>query len=315
MRLSLPLTALVVSLALLLAGCGGAESQTAAQAPETGRTPRPSVTPSVPAVSPVPTATATAVPTSVAAPVPTPTVSPSPVPLDHPPPYIVAIDPGHGGPCNFGAAHFNSLGQADLRETELTLEIALKLDALLREAGYQTLLTRDGDYALGTCTGARSVDVKSDIQARVDRANAIQADVLVSIHFNGWVDASQSGTEVYYNPDRPFAYYNYGLAFYVQQLLVINLRAAGYTDVVDRGLKYDSQVCCDPNVPNSYLLGANPDFSPSLMPGVIGEALFLTNEADAQQLLKPEVRDAIAKGYKDALDGYFGWLREVLATP
>jgi N-acetylmuramoyl-L-alanine amidase len=313
MRLGLPLTILASLALFVLAACGGSDRSTSAEAPGTGDTPSPNASRATAPPSPTPTPEPT--PTPSPAPTPSPTISPSPIPLAHPEPYIVAIDAGHGGPCNFGTAHFNELGQVDLSEKVVALEVALKLEMLLREAGYTVVLTRSGDYSASPCTGDRRYDVTTDIQERVDIANAAQADVLISIHFNGWVDGSQRGTEVYYNPDRPFGYYSYGLAFYIQQWMVYNMKVAGYMDVNDRGLKFDSEICCDPAVPNSWLLGANPDFRPSLMPGVISEVLFMTNDQDAEWLLKPEFRNAIAKGYKDALDAYFIWLRGVLAQP
>jgi N-acetylmuramoyl-L-alanine amidase len=48
------------------------------------------------------------------------------------------------------------------------------------------------------------------------------------------------------------------------------------------------------------------------MPGVIAEALFITNEADAEALGREETRDAIARGYKMGIDAYFGWLQAQL---
>jgi N-acetylmuramoyl-L-alanine amidase len=44
---------------------------------------------------------------------------------------------------------------------------------------------------------------------------------------------------------------------------------------------------------------------PSEMPAVIGEALFLTNDDDANAIRKDAVVEAIARGYVDGIRAYF----------
>src|SRR5438093_10050210 len=52
-----------------------------------------------------------------------------------------------------------------------------------------------------------------------------------------------------------------------------------------------------------------------MMPGIIGEALFVSNDYEAQQLWRPEMRQAIAEGYKAGIDAYFGWLLAQVPPP
>jgi len=189
------------------------------------------------------------------------------------------------------------------------MDIAFRLEALLRAAGYETYLIRAGDYAFVSDDPDNRAFTKADVQVRVDNANVQRADVLVSVHHNGNDDSGQSGTEVYYNPDRPYGYYSFALADVIQQSLVTALKLAGY-ETRDRGVKNDSEVNGDPNNPHSWILGTNDDFRPSLMPGMIGEALFITNAKDAEQLQKPDIRQAIAEGYKAGIDAYFGWFQK-----
>jgi len=290
-----------------LAACekaAGGPVATAGSAPSSGVTKAPPLTPA-------PTATPTQTPSPT--PDPTPTPSPTPVPLLHPPPYTVAIDPGHGGIDYSGAAYRDAAGQVT-SEKDLTLDVALRLDALLREAGYQTVLIRDGDYSL---TEFDAQDIRGsqrrELQARVDKANEARADILVSIHFNGSDDSSQSGMEVYYNPERSFAEYNWALAAFVHDALARALFRYGYLGAKDRGIKNDSEVGGDPQNAHSYLLGTNQDFRPSLMPGIIAEPLFLSNEREAKIILNPDFRDALARGFKEGIDAYFAWLQGQLA--
>jgi N-acetylmuramoyl-L-alanine amidase len=229
------------------------------------------------------------------------------VPIHHPPPYTIAIDAGHGGPYYLGATAVDSDGRQWL-EKDLTLAVALRVNQLLAEAGYNPLLLRTTDAPLTAWNpySYRSSMI-AELQERVNRANAAGADVLLSIHFNGWVDGSQRGTEAYCNPDRTFGTENCMLALAVQQGLVNSMRAAGY-DVSDRGVKNDAGVNGDPRNPHSFLLGTNDGFSPSLMPGTIAEALFLSNPDDLAFLHREDAIEVIAKAFVDGLNAYFFWL-------
>ncbi len=294
------------ALALLLAACSGASSQPAPASPSPILIAGPSPGTLVSATRPLPTPTFEPAPSRA----PTPLLTPSatPIPIHHPPPYTIAIDAGHGGPSYFGAVHRDASGNVDLIEKDVNLDVALRLDALLRSAGYRTVFTRSGDYTITPFIGGDTATNRRDeLQARVDLVNQAQADILVSIHFNGSDDKSTAGTEVYYNPDRPFGSNSYGLADLIDQSLVNAFHGLGY-DVRDRGVKNDADVHGDPSNPHSWLLGTNPGFGPSLMPGMIGEALFLSNDAEAALILKDGTPEAIAQGYKAGIDAYFGWL-------
>jgi len=226
----------------------------------------------------------------------------------HPPPYTVVIDPGHGGPNYIGSAN------QGLLEKDVNLDVALRLGPMLSAAGYNVILTRNGDYTLTEFYADTATERRDEIQARVDLANQLQADILVSVHFNGG-PKYLNGLEVYYNPDRSFGFYNYTLADATRQALLGGIRDAGY-DVPDRGIKNDALVGGDPRNPHSWLLGTNDGFRPSMMPGIIAEAMFLSSDFEAQQLWRPEMRQAIADGYKRGIDGYFAWLQTQLpATP
>jgi N-acetylmuramoyl-L-alanine amidase len=222
----------------------------------------------------------------------------------------VVIDAGHGGLYYWGGSARDSNGNQVI-EKDLALEVALRLNDLLladEKARYFPLLTRDGDYTLTYFdAGNLRPSVIAEQQARVDLANAARADALVSIHFNGWSDASQHGTETYCNPDRSFGNESCQLAIFIQDALVARIREAGY-DIHNRGARNDAEVGGDPEYAHSHLLGTNPNFRPSLMPGVISEILFLSSPSDREFLERPDALDIIARAYKQALDNYFGWL-------
>ena len=297
-------TALALTL-LALTACSGSDGASDASTPTPTITATPTSTP-----SPSPSPTLTPVLTPSPSPTPPPTPSPTPIPIHHPPPYTVVIDAGHGGPYYWGGSARDNDGNQYI-EKDLALEVALRLrDLLLADeaARYHPILTRDGDYTLTYFdAGNLRPSVIAEQQARVDFANAARADVILSVHFNGWHDAGQTGTETYCNPDRIFGNESCNLAYFVQDALVARIREAGY-DIYNRGARNDAEVGGDPSYAHSHLLGTNPNFRPSFMPGVISEVLFLSSPPDLEFLKRPDAFDIIAQAYKQALDDYFAWL-------
>jgi N-acetylmuramoyl-L-alanine amidase len=205
----------------------------------------------------------------------------------------IVLDPGHGGP-EIGAV---GVGGGP-REKDVNLRIALRLADILRADGYRVVLTRDSD---------RAVKPGRDLQGRIDVANAAKADLFICIHNNGGA-ASQSGTEVWYDPSRPFADRNLKLAQLVQSNLVAQIRALGYP-VRDRGIKNDSRFrVYNGRAYSIYVLGPGTGYlryTPTKMPGVLGESLFLSNPGDAAMLRQDRTLDVIARGYRDAINAYF----------
>jgi len=294
---------LLVAFVGLLAGCSSGEPGSASTHAPASRTSAAINATRSSAPTPAPTLAPTAPPT----PTPRPTVSPSPIPIYHGSPFTVAIEAGHGGPHWFGGSGRGPDGTL-MREKDLNLDVAKRLEALLDEAGYNAILIRDGDY---TIMPFYSWDYRgslaSETQARVDVANALEADILVSLHFNGSSDAAMGGTQTYYNPDRSFGAESYSLAFFVHDALIRALGETGYR-VRDLGIRNDAEVGGDPSNAHSFLLGTNAHFRPSLMPGIISEALFLSNAEDAAAIAGEDARQRMAEAYRQGIDAYFAWL-------
>ncbi len=221
--------------------------------------------------------------------------------------HLVVIDPGHGGP-EVGAA------SGRLAEKNVNLAIALKLQALLDAAGYQTLLTRTADtrvYNMPEADAATAYNpVRADLQARVDLANAAGAGLFVAIHNNGSGNAAETGTEVWYDASRPFADANFRLAMGILEGITGELRTAGYAGS-NRGLKNGATFReFNGRVFSLFVLG-NPRTEPrptraTMMPGALGESLFLSNPTEAPLLAQDAIQDAIAQGYFRGISRYFG---------
>lgn len=100
----------------------------------------------------------------------------------------IYIDAGHGG-YDGGCVSYNK----DIIEKNITLKIALLVKEQLENLGYQVLLTRDQDEALGKTK-------KEDIYNRVDLINNSDASMYLSIHANSFTSNKIKGAQTFYNP-------------------------------------------------------------------------------------------------------------------
>ncbi len=213
----------------------------------------------------------------------------------------IALDPGHGG---------ESAGTelaSGLQEKELTLDIAIRLRAMLESSGYRVVMTRSEDRDL-------SLAQRSEI------ANESRADLLLSIHVN-WIQKREvRGVETYFlgSPsepgleelarienqesgyslaDRPLILDRIyddlrrddsrRLASSVQDALVRELRRTN-PQLEDRGVK---------TAPFVVLAGAE-------MPSILAEVACLSNDSEARLLQRPEYRHRIALALASGLDAY-----------
>lgn len=95
---------------------------------------------------------------------------------------LIVIDAGHGGraPGTTGPI-------TKVREKDLSLNVALKLEKKLKNMGFKTLMTRDSDEYVG-------------LYDRTDMANENNADAFVSIHFNAHPSSAIAGIQTLYCP-------------------------------------------------------------------------------------------------------------------
>lgn len=99
---------------------------------------------------------------------------------------IIVIDAGHGGHDRGGMP-----GQR-IPEKGYALDVAKRLDSIMRGAGYRTVMTRSSDVFVGLGT-------------RVAMSNNLRGAVFVSIHFNGARNYDAHGIETYYYGGRSSA--------------------------------------------------------------------------------------------------------------
>jgi len=225
----------------------------------------------------------------------------------------VFIDPGHGG---LDPGVVGSAGGKQVAEKDVTLAVATYLSALLRDDGYRVVLSRTQDSTVtqllppDSVYGSLTADAAHrDLVTRVACANASNASVLVSIHFDGFNDPTVGGTETFYDAARSFAADNKRLATDLQSALVSSLGTS------DRGVWTDDQLA-NPALTSSgdayghliELGPASPGWvdSPSTMPGALVEPLFITNPAEAAIAADPAGQQKIAKALEAGLVKYLG---------
>ena len=108
-------------------------------------------------------------------------------------PVTFVIDAGHGGE-DGGAS--TAVGEL---ESTFNLAIAEKINDLFVFCGSETVMTRDGDYAIYD-SSAQSLSQKkvSDLRNRVALVNSTPNAVLLSIHQNQFSEEKYHGAQVFY---------------------------------------------------------------------------------------------------------------------
>ena len=179
---------------------------------------------------------------------------------------VYVLDAGHGG--EDGGA----VSRSGVRESDVNLAVAKRLDALLRFLGRDTVLTRTEDVSVYT-EGAETLRQKkaSDLKNRVALVNAIPNAVLVSIHQNSLPSVpSVRGAQVFYGAAEPGA----ALANSVQ---------AALNECVNDREKHEKRI--DPSI---YLM------KKVTCPAILVECGFLSNEGEAAKLETPEYQKRLA---------------------
>jgi N-acetylmuramoyl-L-alanine amidase len=214
----------------------------------------------------------------------------------------IVIDAGHGG------HDPGTLGRGGLQEKDLVLDVAVRLQRLVREElGAEVVMTR-------------STDVFVPLEERTAVANAQGADLFLSIHANSSRNPGVRGIETYFlnfaqdphaeavaareNAISPATLKDLqnlvkaialnskidesrDFASSVQEALVQTIRPIA-PDVSDRGVR---------TAPFYVLIGAN-------MPSILAEIAFVSNPQEERLLRTPEHRDRIARSLLEGVRAY-----------
>ena len=180
-------------------------------------------------------------------------------------PFLVAIDPGHGG------VDSGCVGKK-AEEKDINLQIARELEKALIQKGYRVLLLREKDEF-------------QDKMDRVEIANSYQADVYVSIHQNTYEgkDKTVGGIETWYD-GTDASRDNQRLALLVHRETVKSTGARG-RGVIDSTDLYVA--------------------SKTLMPACLIETGFLSNPQEEKLLASADYQKKLAEGIAQGIELYF----------
>jgi N-acetylmuramoyl-L-alanine amidase len=176
--------------------------------------------------------------------------------------YTVVIDAGHGG-IDSGVVGIST----KVKESELNLKVAKKLEKTLKEYGFNVVMTRtNGNGLYGLHTKNRK---RRDMEERARIIKEAQPDAVVSIHMNYFSQSKQRGAQVFYKKDNE---QGKELARCIQEVLALNIEH------------------CD----RLYLAGDYYIVNCTDYPSVIVECGFLSNAYDEQLLITDEYQQKLA---------------------
>ncbi len=172
---------------------------------------------------------------------------------------VVVIDAGHGG-TDCGAT------RAGIKESDINLAVAQRVEAILKQKGYKVYMTRSGDQTVS-------------LQERVDIAEGKDEDVFVSIHVNSSENTSPTGVETHY-----YHQYSYNLAKCIQTELAKNV-----SESPNRGL-----------IKSRFYV-----INHTTKPAVLVEIGFISNEKERMQLVSADRQQRTAKAIAEGVMNYF----------
>lgn len=189
--------------------------------------------------------------------------------------HTIVIDPGHGG------SDTGAIGVDGLREKDITLLVAKRVQELLLGSGANVVMTREDDRDV---YGPDATDAQ-ELQARVDVGEAAaKADVFLSIHCNAFTKSTANGTETYYYPKS-------GRDMALAQALQDGM--LDHSGLRNRGVKEA----------RFYVLHH------SSMPAALVELAFITNPKEKKLLADENFQQEMALGICEGLANYFAALR------
>ena len=111
----------------------------------------------------------------------------------------VIIDAGHGG------VDGGAVSCTGVFESQINLEISLRLNDLMHLLGIHTYMIRTEDISIYTKGESIAAKKVSDLKQRVKIVNETPNALLISIHQNYFEDSRYSGAQVFYNKDATLA--------------------------------------------------------------------------------------------------------------
>jgi len=194
---------------------------------------------------------------------------------------IVMIDPGHGGKDSGALAP-----EPKLQEKDIVLDIALRVRKHVSAAGLEVKMTRDGNQTLS-------------LGERAEKANALKADIFVSIHANSAGNAGACGIETFVIPAAGYAS--------TSGTVSARVHPGNTFDAASLVLGYEVQrrLLSETGAPDRGVRRARFSVIRNVhCPGILVETGFLSNRTEAGRLNDPAYRETLAQAIADGIVAY-----------
>lgn len=201
--------------------------------------------------------------------------------------FTVFIDPGHGF-SDGGTESPKEIGY-DLLESEIALDMGLKLEKLLKEKGMNVILSRKDNYD----KNQEKEFVKLSYEERVNIANTSEVDIFISLH----IDALDKTTKGYDKVNGYNIYYYDNDKKKIQGTKILaDCIKKGFADAT----KLEKVAVKEMNDKSSYYV-----VNHTIMPSILFELGYCTNKEDAERLASDNWRNTAVKGITDGIIDYY----------
>ena len=183
----------------------------------------------------------------------------------------IVLDAGHGG--NDPGAVVKGRDDEILNEKDFALETVLRLERILKDRGYEVILTRDRDEYI-------------KLTDRSKLANDLNAELFLSIHYNLSENKEANGIEVLYGNENKIPIKTVEQKHFAQALQMALIRETGARNrtIQDRSglivLKTTKTVAA------------------------LAELGFISNEGELQKIMDSEYMDKLCIGLAKGIDNY-----------
>ncbi|MBR6033594.1 MAG: N-acetylmuramoyl-L-alanine amidase [Clostridia bacterium] len=190
---------------------------------------------------------------------------------------VVILDAGHGVPDE------GAIGVENITESDINLQITMKVQYLLEQSGCIVILTRSDENGIFSMDSKTLRQKKaSDLNKRVEIGNTSDADIFVSIHLNK-IDASKYwGWQTFYKNNNEEGK---KLAISIQEGLNKTIKKKNNREAL--------------SISNKYIIDNIK------IPVTIVECGFLSNTEEAKLLITDEYQSKIAWGIYIGINNYF----------
>ncbi len=196
----------------------------------------------------------------------------------------IILDAGHGG-FDGGA-----VAQDGTVEKDINLNICITLCQMLRQSGYDVIMTREADVSTDNVeTDKIATRKKSDLKTRLELMDDYPDAVFVSVHLNKFTTAAARGSQVFYSSKTKES-----------KILGDKIQASIIGRLQPENTRVNKQATS-----STYLLYN------ATLPAVLVECGFLSNTAELKMLKDTDYQNKMAFSIYCGINEYFSAKKEI----